>query len=52
MDKATYPSIIGLDASRKEAAKLTKAAMAALKPLGKKAARLEQIAAHLLQREY
>jgi len=26
--------------------------MAALKPLGKKAARLEQIATHLLQREY
>jgi geranylgeranyl diphosphate synthase type II len=52
VEKTTYPSVIGLDASRKEAAKLTKAAMSALKPLGKKAARLEQIAAHLLQREY
>lgn len=52
VEKATYPSVIGLDASRKEAAKLTKAAMAALKPLGKKSARLEQIAAYLLQREY
>ncbi|RPJ34277.1 MAG: polyprenyl synthetase family protein [Verrucomicrobiaceae bacterium] len=52
VEKATYPAIIGLEASRKEAAKLTKAAMAALKPLGKKAARLEQIAAHLLKREY
>ena len=52
VEKTTYPSVIGLTASRKEAAKLTKSAMAALKPLGKKAARLEQIAAHLLQREY
>ncbi|HSP44196.1 MAG TPA: farnesyl diphosphate synthase [Luteolibacter sp.] len=52
VEKSTYPSAIGLDSSRKEAAKLTKAAMAALKPFGKKAARLEQIAAHLLQREY
>ena len=50
--KTTYPSVIGLDASRKEAAKLTKAAMAALKPLGKKADRLEQIASRLLQRGY
>ncbi len=52
VEKATYPSIIGLDASRKEAAKLTKAAMDALKPFGKKAKRLEQIATHLLKREY
>ena len=52
VEKTTYPSVIGLAASRREAAKLTKAAMDALKPLGKKAARLEQIAAHLLQREY
>jgi geranylgeranyl diphosphate synthase, type II len=52
VEKTTYPSVIGLAASRMEAAKLTKAAMDALKPLGKKAARLEQIAAHLLRREY
>ncbi|MFZ9936294.1 MAG: polyprenyl synthetase family protein [Luteolibacter sp.] len=52
VEKTTYPSVIGLGASRKEAAKLTKAAMAALKPLGKKAARLEQLAGHLLRREY
>ena len=52
VEKTTYPSVIGLAASRNEAAKLTKAAMNALKPLGKKATRLEQIAAHLLQREY
>lgn len=52
VEKATYPSIIGLPASRKEAAKLTKAAMDALKPLGKKGARLEEIAGYLLKREY
>ncbi len=52
VEKATYPAIIGLEASRKEAAKLTKAAMAALKPFGKKALRLEQIASHLLKREH
>ncbi len=50
--KATYPSVIGLAASRKEAAKLTKAAMDALKPLGKKSARLAEIATYLLKREY
>jgi geranylgeranyl diphosphate synthase type II len=52
VEKSTYPAILGLDASRKEAAKLTKAAMDALKPFGKKAARLEEIASHLLKREY
>lgn len=52
VEKSTYPAILGLPASRKEAAKLTKAAMDALKPFGKKAARLEEIAAYLLKREY
>ncbi|MEI8037566.1 MAG: polyprenyl synthetase family protein [Verrucomicrobiota bacterium] len=52
VEKSTYPSVLGLAASRKEAAKLTRAAMAALKPLGKKSARLAEIASHLLQREY
>lgn len=52
VEKATYPSVLGLDASRKEAAKLTKQAMAALEPLGKKAYRLREIAAHLLERKY
>ena len=52
VQKATYPAIIGLEASRKEAARLTKAAMDALKPFGKKAKRLEEIAAYLLKREY
>jgi geranylgeranyl diphosphate synthase type II len=52
VEKSTYPAILGLDASRKEAARLTKAAMKALEPFGKKGVRLREIAAHLLQREY
>jgi len=52
VEKSTYPAIIGLEASRKEAAKLTKAAMTALTPLGKKGERLREIAASLLKREY
>ncbi len=52
VDKSTYPAILGLDASRKEAARLTKTAMDALTPFGPKAARLEEIATHLLKREY
>lgn len=52
VEKATYPAIMGLDASRKEAAKLTKEAMNALKPLGTKGHRLREIASHLLEREY
>lgn len=52
VDKATYPSIIGLDASRREAARLTRNAMAGLAPLGAKAKRLSEIAGHLLKREY
>ncbi len=52
VEKATYPAVLGLTTSRKEAAKLTDAALAALKPLGRNAARLEEIAAYLLKREY
>jgi len=52
VNKATYPAILGLEGSRKEAAKYTKAAMKALEPFGKKGERLREIAAYLLQREY
>ena len=52
VEKTTYPSLMGLEKSRKEAAKLTKQAMDALKPLGKNADRLHEIAAYLLEREY
>ena len=52
VEKATYPAILGLEKSRKEAAKLTAEALDALAPLGKKAARLREIAEYLLKREY
>jgi len=50
--KSTYPALFGLEKSRKEAARLTKNALAALKPFGKKGARLSEIAHYLLDREY
>ena len=50
--KATYPAIVGLEKSRKEAAVLTKKAMDALAGFGKKADHLHQIADFLLGREY
>ena len=52
VEKSTYPALLGLDGSRKEAAKLTRKAMAALKPLGTRGERLEEIARSLLEREY
>lgn len=52
VEKSTYPAVIGLDASRREAARLTNAAHKALLPLGTDAKRLAEIADHLLQREY
>ncbi len=51
-DKTTYPSVIGLEASRREARRLTSAAHRALEPLGKKADRLHAIADHMLDREF
>lgn len=52
VDKSTYPAILGLEASRKEAARLTKEALTALDVFGQKGKRLEQIARYLLEREY
>jgi len=52
VSKATYPAILGLEKSKKEAARLTRKALAALEPLGKKGARLEEIAHYLLDREF
>jgi geranylgeranyl diphosphate synthase type II len=52
VDKATYPAILGLECSRKEAARLTKQAMDALQPLRGKGKWLRAIAEYLLQREY
>jgi len=52
VQKTTYPALFGLERSRKEAARLTREALEALKPLGKKAQRLIEIAHYLLDREY
>jgi geranylgeranyl diphosphate synthase type II len=50
--KATYPAVIGLDASRAEARRLTNIAQNALKIFGRKAEPLREIANYLLIREY
>jgi len=50
-EKATYPALLGLDGAKKEANRLTQKAYQSLKPLGKKASRLEQIASIMLSRE-
>ena len=49
--KATYPSIVGLEKSRKIAAQLTGKAFAALKPFKGKARALETLAEFLLKRD-
>jgi geranylgeranyl diphosphate synthase type II len=51
-EKATYPSILGLDASRAEAARLTAEAHRALEIFGDAAQPLRLIADYLLAREY
>jgi geranylgeranyl diphosphate synthase type II len=48
--KATYPSIVGLEKSRKIAQELTRRAFASLKVFRGKAAALEALGAYLLQR--
>src|SRR5437660_2109737 len=50
--KATYPAVIGLDASRGEARRLTNTAPNALKIFGKEAEPLRELATYLLIREY
>jgi geranylgeranyl diphosphate synthase, type II len=50
--KATYPAVIGLDAARAEARRLTKNAQAALKSFGRQAEALRELANYLLAREY
>jgi geranylgeranyl diphosphate synthase type II len=49
--KATYPSIVGLDRSKKIAARLTGQAFDALKPFKGRAVALEAIAKYLLERD-
>ncbi|MCX6966689.1 MAG: polyprenyl synthetase family protein [Verrucomicrobia bacterium] len=50
--KATYPALLGLEKSRKEAQRLTAASLAALKPFGKNGDTLRAIGDYLLAREY
>lgn len=51
-EKSTYPALLGLEASRAEAARLTEEARAALRHIGPSARRLGEIAGHLLHREF
>ena len=50
-DKSTYPALLGLEASRQEADRLTTEAMAALDSFGSAADRLRQLARYLFSRE-
>jgi geranylgeranyl diphosphate synthase type II len=50
--KLTYPALLGLDAARKEARRLTARASLSLKELGARASRLREIADYLLVRQY
>lgn len=51
-EKSTYPALLGLQASRDEAHRLTNEAMQALAVFGDKADHLRQLAEHLLNRDY
>ena len=50
VDKATYPAVIGLEASRLEAMRLTAEALGALETFGEKGKRLREIAGWMLGR--
>jgi geranylgeranyl diphosphate synthase, type II len=50
--KATYPAVFGLEKSRAEARRLTRAAHTALKTFGARGDTLRALADHLLAREY
>jgi geranylgeranyl diphosphate synthase type II len=51
-EKSTYPALLGLEASREEAHRLTEKAREALVPFGPHGGRLQQLADYLLEREY
>ena len=51
-DKTTYPSVLGLEASRREARRMTVEAHRALDAFGSDADRLREIADYLLAREF
>ncbi len=48
--KMTYPALLGLEASKKEAARLTEKALTSLSPLGERALPLRTLAEKLLRR--
>jgi geranylgeranyl diphosphate synthase type II len=50
--KSTFPALIGLDASREEAKRLTAEAHAAIEIFGERGTHLRQLADYLLQRDY
>lgn len=52
VNKATYPSVLGLEEARKEAERLTEAALDALEIFGEKGVRLREIAEWMLLRKY
>jgi geranylgeranyl diphosphate synthase type II len=52
VQKATYPSVVGLGKSRKIAAELTAKAYAALKPFKGQTVALEALADYLLKRDH
>jgi geranylgeranyl diphosphate synthase type II len=51
-EKATYPSIIGLDRSRAEAARLTETALESVSGFGSRGEPLRALASHLLARDF
>jgi geranylgeranyl diphosphate synthase type II len=51
-EKSTYPALIGLEASRAEAQRLTQSAHDALAVFGARGALLRELADHLLARDY
>ncbi len=51
-NKATYPAVIGLEQSQREARRLTNEARAALKSFGERGVVLRELADYLLQREF
>lgn len=51
-EKSTYPALMGLEASREEAHRLTKAAHKALEVFGEAGGHLRQLADYLLNRDY
>ncbi len=51
VDKATFPSVYGIEESRNKAAELTEKARLIIAPLGNKALKLDILAEHLLTRK-